>query len=94
MFPLPVLIGLGLLYGVYTPSIADAIAMNTPATDIARGTAYVRLADGSVVSATLADSLRPPEIGEKVTVESRRRATFVGKRYWIIWRASQAPAKQ
>lgn len=93
LFPLPVLIGFGLLYVAYTPSIADAIAMDTPATDIAHGTVDVRLADGTLVNATLADSVRPPGIGEKVTVESRRRATFVGKRYWVIWRPSQAPER-
>jgi hypothetical protein len=90
LFPLPVLIGLGLLYVAYTPSIADAIVMDTPATDIAHGTVNVRLADETLVNAALADSVRPPGIGEKVTVESRRRATLVGRRYWVISRASQA----
>jgi hypothetical protein len=89
LFPLPVLIGLGLLHVAYTPSIAGAIAMDTPATEIARGIVDVRLADGTLVNATLADSVRPPGIGEKVTVESRSRATLIGKLYWVISRASQ-----
>jgi hypothetical protein len=92
LIPLPLLIGLGLLYVLYTPSISDAFAMDTPATDIARGAVYIRLPDGTVANAELADSVRPLATGEKVTVESRRRVTLIGKRYWIIWRASQAPA--
>jgi hypothetical protein len=93
LFPLPVLLGLGLLYVLFSADISDAFAMGSSATaESPRGTIDIRLANGAVVNAELVEGVQIPMAGEKVTIESRRRLTLLGKRYWVIWRSSQQPA--
>jgi hypothetical protein len=90
LYPLLVLTVLGSLSALYAASLADAVALEARPTTDSRGTVRIQLTDGTITDAVLADGGRLPLPGEKLTVESRRAVTMVGRRYWIIARASAA----
>lgn len=88
LYLLPVLIALGSLSALYTQSLANAVALEAQPTTDSRDTVRVQLPDGTIADAVLSDGGRLPLPGEKLTVESRRAVTMVGRRYWIIARGS------
>lgn len=92
--PLPVLLGIGLLYELYSPSLVDAFAVDkAEAMQSGQSTINIRLKDGAIASAELSDSAKMPDTDEKLTVETRRNATLIGRRYWVIARSKNLPAK-